>query len=536
MRKRAVVLTVILVLPVLLASCARAPKGHEFTIIGHGDIHGQLDPFTTSADTDGDGEKETFQIGGISRIASMIRSVEEENPGTVAVIFSGDALSDIYFHTFKGRAVYGLMSESGYEISVYGNHEFDKGPDDLATAVRSAGFDFICTDLAIDGTPLEGTCVPYLLEDYDGLSVGYFSLITEGLPYLSSPGVISLTGTNAETAERAVSELREMGADLVVALTHIGLDEDIKLAGAVDGIDIIFGGHSHSYVDEPVRVGDTFIVPGGERGTHLMRIDLETDAEGRLATETLHYEKIPVAASVPVSEDVEEMLAVYRDSLPEAVVLGTTEVAWDLSSPAVRGGESPVANLVNDRMRDKFGVDFVMNNAGAFRGKMVYEPGPVTDVMLRAIDEFGNHAIMFTLSGSYVKEILERSAACFGEGGLLHASGLRYEIDLAGTPQELAQDESGEWTVTTPGERVTAIEVLGDDGAWLPFDAERDYRVLSNSFLINKAGDGYFWFGKYGRDMENTYSTFYSILEEIVNKEGVLNPEPPDGRFMVTGT
>jgi 5'-nucleotidase len=186
-------------------------------------------------------------------------------------------------------------------------------------------------------------------------------------------------------------------------------------------------------------------------------------------------------------------------------------------------------------MREKFGVDMVLNNAGAFRGKRVFEPGPVTDVMLRSIDEFGNDAIMFTIEGRHVKEILERSAASFGEGGLLHASGLRYVIDLSRTPQEIGQDEAGGWSVVVQGQRVSDIEVEAEDGSWHPLDTESEYRVLSNSFLVEKSGDGYFWFGEYGRDMENTYSTFYSILEEIVNGEGVLNPAAPDGRLKVTG-
>jgi 5'-nucleotidase/UDP-sugar diphosphatase len=531
---------------VFLASCSPAPESreitappalesHELTIIGLGDIHGQLDSYASMADMDGDGTEETVSTGGISRIARLIRSIEEENPGTVAVVFSGDALSDLYFHTFKGRAIYGLMSEAGYEISVFGNHEFDKGPVELARALRSADFEFICTDLAVEGTPLDGACAPFLIENYDGLSVGYFSLITEGLPYLSSPGDLTLSGGNVVVAQHAVQELRDRGADVIVALTHVGLERDVEIAGLVPGIDIIFGGHSHSYVDEPIRVGDTFIVAGGERGTHLMRLDLETDAEGRLDTRSVGYEMLSINAAVPGAGDIEERLAVYRDSLPEAVVLGVTEVAWDLSSTAVRGGESTVANLVNDRMRDKFGVDIVLNNAGAFRGKKVYEPGPVTDVMLRSIDEFGNDAIMMTLDGSRIMEILERSAANFGEGGLLHASGLRYTIDMWKTQQQLVQDPSDGWIVTVPGERVSDVQVAAADGSWQPLDTEMEYRVLSNSFLVEKDGDGYFWFGKYGRDRENTYSTFYSILEEIVNKEGVLNPEEPDGRLKVNG-
>lgn len=517
----------------LLTSCSRAPQGHELTIIGMGDLHGQLDSYASMTDTDGDGVDETVSIGGIARIATLIRDIEHENPGTVAVVFSGDALSDTYFHTFKGRAIYGLMSDAGWEISIFGNHEFDKGPQDLAAALSSADFEFLCTDLAIDGTPLDDLCVPYLIEDYDGLRVGYFSLITEGLPYLSSPGNLTLTGGNADVALQAVRELRGRGAQVIVALTHIGLDEDIKLAREIPGIDIIFGGHSHSYVDKAIRIGGTFIVPGGYGGTHLMRIDLETGPAGRMDIQSVRYEKLPIDAAITAASDIDERLTVYRDSLPEAIVLGMTEVPWDLSSEAVRCGESPVANLVNDRMRDKFGVDIVLNNAGAFRGKKVYEPGPVTDVMLRSIDEFANDAIMLTLDGSLLKPILERSAANFCEGGLMHASGLRYAIDITKTAQAIGQDENGAWTVTVPGERVTDIQVEAPDGTWHAVDPNAEYRVLSNSFIISKGGDGYFWFSRYGRDKENTYSTFYSILEEIVNNEGVLDPEPPDGRLSV---
>jgi len=82
---------------------------------------------------------------------------------------------------------------------------------------------------------------------------------------------------------------------------------------------------------------------------------------------------------------------------------------------------------------------------------------------------------------------------------------------------------------------VTDIQIATAHGTWEPLDAAREYRVLTNSFLVNQAGDGYFWFGEYGRDQENTYSTIYSILEEIANRAGALNPGQPDGRIRVTG-
>jgi 5'-nucleotidase len=189
--------------------------------------------------------------------------------------------------------------------------------------------------------------------------------------------------------------------------------------------------------------------------------------------------------------------------------------------------------MVNDAMREKFPVDIVMNNSGAFRGRALYKPGPVTDVMLAEIDEFGNEAYMFDLQGRYLKHVLERSAASFGGGGLLQVSGLRYTIDLTKQAPELSRSEAGAWDVVVTGERVVAAEVLQDDGTWAPVDPDRTYRILSNSFLVDHEGDGYFWFKAHGKHFENTYSTFASILTEIVGSEGVLNPPEPDGRLTI---
>jgi 5'-nucleotidase len=262
-------------------------------------------------------------------------------------------------------------------------------------------------------------------------------------------------------------------------------------------------------------------------------LDVVTDDDGRLLFDQVDYELIPVVDPIAPAADVEAKLAEFRNAMPEAVVLGRTDVDWDLSKPAVRGGSSSVANLINDRMREKFGVDIVLNNAGAFRGRGVYKAGPVTDVMFEEIDEFRNDAYLFDLEGRYILPILERSAASFGEGGLLHVSGLKYTIDLTRPAQVISRSEDGTWTVDVPGERVTDVQVLQDDGTWAPVDPDHTYRVLANSFLVAHEGDGYFWFKKHLSNLENTYSTFYSIMAEIAANEGVLNPEPPDDRMTV---
>jgi 5'-nucleotidase len=527
------VLVLAVVLPLLLSSCTQAPKTDapvqdapktfKLTIIGTADLQGMLEPSMMKLDADGDGREEEVSAGGIARIATLIRQIQDETENPVVVVSAGDDLMNRYFHTFKGQAIFGLMSDAGYELYAFGNHEFDKGPEVLAAALDSTEFECICTDLAVEGTPLEGRCAPWLIKDYEGLKVGFFSLMTEGFPYVTSGKSVEITGTNLETAHRAVRELRGAGAQLVVGLTHVGYGRDLEIARSVPGIDVIFGGHSHEYAKTAYRMGGTIVVNGGEKGPYLVRLDLTTNEFGKLDLANVRSELIPVTDAVPADEDIEAKLAVYQEQFPEAIVLGQTEVPWDMTKDTLRRGESPVANLVNDRMRDKFRVDIVLNNAGAFRGKKVYQPGPVTDVMLHEIDEFSQ--------GRYILEVLERSAASFGGGGLLHAAGLRYTVDLTRTEQELRQSADGTWSVSVPGERVVEATVLDADGEWKPLDPDRDYTVLSNSFIVQHEGDGYFWFKRYATNAENTYSTFYSILAEIACNEGVLNPEAPDGRL-----
>ena len=532
MRRYELAAALILVI-VILASCGHVPKSYELTIIGTADLQGLLEPIAEETGCDGDGVCKSVEMGGIARIGTRIHEIIGENPSRVVVVSAGDDLMNRYFHTYKGEAIFKLMSMAGYQIYAFGNHEFDKGSEVLAAALDHAGFDCLCTDLVVRGTVLEGLCEPYYIRDYDGLKVGFFSLMTEDFPLVTSADDIDMVGGNFEVAINAVRKLRESEAQVVVAVTHIGVEEDFRLAQAVPGIDIIFGGHSHDYIPKVLRTDGTLIVNGGEKGSALVRLDVTTDERGRLDMKTPQVELIPIDESVTPDPAIEAVLEDYKELFPNAIVLGRTEVDWDLRKEAIREGESPVANLVNDHMREKFGVDIVINNAGAFRGKTVYPAGPLTDVMLKEIDEFGNYAYSLRLDGRYLLEVLERSAASYGEGGWLHVSGLKYTVDLSGASQVLEKTASGEWAVTTPGSRVRSVMVLEDDGSWAPLDPDAMYSMLSNSFIVKNAGDSYFWFKRYGQSVKNTYSTFYSILAEVISNNEVLNPASPDGRVRI---
>ena len=140
---------------------------------------------------------------------------------------------------------------------------------------------------------------------------------------------------------------------------------------------------------------------------------------------------------------------------------------------------------------------------------------------------------MMDIEGKYLRQVLEHSATLYGEGGLMQVSGLHYTIDLSKQAQVIKQKDDGSWVIEQEGERVTQINIESTDGTLLPLEDTRQYKVLSNAYLVNHAGDGYFWFGQYGTGQKNTYTTFYTIMTEYVEKNTILDPKALDGRLKI---
>ncbi len=125
-------------LSVLVMSCAGVRQQESFrklTIIGTADLQGTLDPISVKDDKK--------PVGGIARIATVLKSVKAENNGSVVAVSTGDDLMNKYFHAFKAKAIYETMSAAGYDLYAFGNHEFDKGPEVLADGVKQSGFQSI---------------------------------------------------------------------------------------------------------------------------------------------------------------------------------------------------------------------------------------------------------------------------------------------------------------------------------------------------------------------------------------------------------
>ena len=496
------------------------------SIVGTADLQGMLEPSIQKIDLDGDGKRDKVEMGGISHLTTLYKLLKKENPNTV-VVSAGDDLMGRYFHVFKGKAILSMMSYAGYDFYAFGNHEFDKGSDVLADALEGVAFTSLCSDLNVSSSKLNNKCQPYAIKEIDGINVGFFSLIVEKLINSTGEKKVTLLANNISTAKRMVQELKEKGATVIVLISHIGYKVDVALAKQVKGIDLIFGGHSHVYIKKIGRIHKTAIVNGGEQGSQVVKVDLPLDKDLKVIHSKIRMQKIPVTSEYIADKVVEKHLKWYQEKLPKSIVLGQTKRDWLMDSKFNRKGESTVANMVNDLLRDKYKVNIVLNNAGAFRGKKLYTKGDITNNMLKEIDEFGNYAYLLTLKGEYLKPILEKSAANYGHGGLLHASGLKYTIELP-KEKQVTKDEK----ILKKGNRVKDIKVL-KKGQWVDLDIKKEYTLVINSFIGREDGDGFFWFRKYGTDIQNTYATFYSIMSEEIDEKKELTPKEKDGRLII---
>ncbi|WP_228855290.1 bifunctional metallophosphatase/5'-nucleotidase [Desulfomarina profundi] len=505
---------------VSIADLSASPRSaaKQLTIIGTGDLQGRLDPVREFVP--GMASRKTAVTGGISRIATLIKQIRQETQNPVIVLSSGDDLMGRYFHQFKGKAIFTLMEMAGYDILGLGNHDFDGGPGVLAEALESVSMIALCSDLQVEGTVMEKSCSPYLIRNYQGIRIGFFSLMTRNFPVITSTGKIKLSIDRKNTARKMVSLLRKKGARIIIAVTHTGNREDHKLAGETTGIDIIFGGHSHDYTATVEQTGDTLIVNGGEKGMALVRLDVNLDSSGHIIPDSAKYTLLPVSASIAPEKRVADTLKHYRDQLPKAAIIGNTLKNWDLTKTALRTGESPVADLVTDTIRTRFNADIVLFNSGAFRGNTSYPAGPVTDTMIAEIDEFENDIILLTIKGKHLLQILETSAGKLGTGGFLQVSGIRLSI----SPASPANADSS---------RIKSIKTVDPDGSLHPLDPERDYLLATNDFLALHGGDGYGQFRQYGHDIRNTYSTMGSIMIDRFLREQTVSPAKPDGRITI---
>ncbi len=485
--------SLVVLLAALWCVCAQP---QYVTILHFNDFHGQLLPL----------EVDGKSLGGMARIATMVDATRDWNDAhstTTLLLEAGDILQGTPLSTvFHGEPDFICLNMIGVDVMTLGNHEFDFGQDNLATRTKQARFPLISANIRRAATG-ETLTKPHVTLDIAGVPALIFGLTSKDTPIESN--VKNMVGLEfldpIEVAREIVSEKR---ADhpIIIALTHIGLEEDLKLAKAVPGIDVIIGAHSHDAVKEPIRVGDTLICQAGSKGAYLGQFDAFFE-DGDVSRYRGFLRE--VNDTVRADPEVERVIARYADTLNERIkrVIATSKVPLNGVRDELRSGETNLGNLLADILRAYAATDVAIINGGGIRASI--NEGPITVEEVMMVLPFGNQLATVELTGAQLLEALKHDASLpRPDGGFLQVSGL---------------------SMTIRGAEVSNVQVDG-----VPLALEKTYKVAMPEFLL-AGGNGYTMFEK-GKDPRALGTTLSAIVVQSLEAMGTVDATV-EGRIVV---
>lgn len=452
--------------------------------IGHtNDVHGHvLD----------DGNSEM----GYAKLATLIQSLEDENPNTF-LIDAGDMIQGtIYSNLSQGEAIPPLVNPLGYDLMVAGNHEFDFGHDQLKKVAKMFDFPVLGANvLNPKGDPL---LEPYVITEISGKKFAFLGLLTNETPILTHPdNVKGLTFNDpVDTAKEWVPKLQEL-ADEVIIVSHSGLTADREMAKQVQGVDLIIGGHSHMKLSQPERVNGVYIVQDWEYSKSLGRVDLfyHDDELVHFSGGLIEYNKDTIADPATIQR-VDRLKQTADRQLNDKIAKAS--VLLDGERTKIRAEETNLGNLVADAMLERtrsmpgFEADVALANGGSIRASI--QAGDITKRNLYDVLPFPNTLAIVEVTGKELRAALENGVSQITEGGgrFPQVSGMSFTFDVK----------------KDIGSRVTNVKVGGS-----AIEDAKTYRVATNDFII-AGGDGYDTMKK--ENALNTGLTLYEIVEQYL--------------------
>jgi 5'-nucleotidase len=409
--------------------------------------------------------------GGLARLLTLKKQAVKENPNTL-FLMGGDTISpSVESITYKGSQMIDAWNTVGLDYAVFGNHEFDFGPETLRQRMSESKFVWLGANV-LDKTTGKtfADTPPFVIREMGGVKIGIVGLVLPETQTTSKPGAnVQLTGF-CETAKRIVPEIRKQGANVVIGLTHLSMAEDKELAKCAE-FDLILGGHEHTLLQSSSAGTPIFKMTADARemGKFNLQINRQT---GKL--ESMDWEIIPVNQSITDAPEFAAITDKYKDLIAKlSAKVGETGVRLNALSADNRQRETNVGNLVGDVFRAATGADAALINGGSIRADLTFEPGVLTERDVLSILPFGNEVVKIEVSAVALRQALEHGVARSAEdnepGRFPQVSGIRYAFDAS----------------RPAGSRIIEIFVNGK-----PLDRGKTYTLALTKY-VQEGGDGY---------------------------------------------
>jgi 2',3'-cyclic-nucleotide 2'-phosphodiesterase (5'-nucleotidase family) len=458
---------IMLLVSVLILSCNYVFAGDitKLTILHTNDIHGHYLP-TKATWLDGEPD-----IGGFEALSYYVARERDDATNSLLLdagdFMTGSMICDIEYMGAYGGALVAMMNLTGYDGMIPGNHEFDISVTNFRALENIAEFPVLCANMSKENESLIEKA--YHIYDVGGLKVGVI-----GLTYHQMRGMVSdpnLEGFDSIEPDSIMDSLItevDPATDVIIVLSHLGLDYDRRLAQITEGLDLIVGGHSHVELEKPEMVNGVLIVQAGSNCQFLGRIDLTVEGDsvvdynGRLIPMLTENISPDSEVSAMVSRFSSEIEDIYGE------VIGKLKHRWEHAY----GEETVIGDWVTDVLKNRLYADVAIINSGAIRRDL--GPGDITVRDILELLPFDNEVVTFVCSGKQLRSIA-------GQNIVHSAEGYVYPLQISGM--------TFSWCETDSGNQIVDIMINGQ-----PIDSDRSYTVASIDYVVIYNSPRYFGF------------------------------------------
>jgi 5'-nucleotidase / UDP-sugar diphosphatase len=512
----------VFVLFLLLGLTMTGQTEKKITILHTNDLHSRLIGYAPESVYTPLTINDDKTVGGFARIAALIKTEKENSQGTTLVFDAGDFFMGTLFPSLEKETGFQLrlMKKMGYDAIGLGNHEYDFGPEWLADVIKASLSkgeipSLLSGNAVFDKKDSSDDALEKLFEDNiigrkliinkDSIKIGIFSIIGKDAVVVAPKAAPVTFIKQLSFAKKMVKELREENCNIVICLSHSGVyrekngawgGEDVELARAVRGIDLIIGGHSHSKLEQPLIVKGTLIVQTGEFGQFVGRLSL-TFSAGKLLVD--NYELLPVDDKIMGDKETNRLIDEQKERISKEIL---NPLGIDYDKPVAETNFIIEGNEVGNFMESNLGpmvadaIHYYVNSSGG-KGTDVtmVAAGVLFDRILpgvqTAADIFrvvplgsgkdnvpGYPLTRLYVTGRELKSILEVLQIAYKSSpdNFCYYSGLRVEYD----PEMILL------------QKIKKIEIVHTDGSTTKVDFSKKnksiYSVTANSYMMEFIG------------------------------------------------
>ncbi len=359
------------------------------------------------------------KIDNYGQFKALVDKIRDENKYVLLFAagdnFTGNPIVDM--HDDRGFPIIDLMNDLDFNATAVGNHEFDYGQEKLAKRIQQADFPFLSANIKDNSGRLE--LKPYEIIQLDnGIKVGVISAIqlgTGGIPDSHPSNLRDLIFTDGIEELKKYGSLRD-SCHIFIALTHLGFEKDIELAGVMPQLDLILGGHTHTLTNPAHNANGVTIMQAGSGVRNLCKVTLYlvNNSIVKVLPEILSITSFKVS-----DKEINRKLEVYNDNKELNRVIG--------SSSKKLSGSDELGSMMTDAVTSLESVDIAFQNEGGIRVDYL-NAGPITIKDIYKMDPFGNEVILIRMKASEIKSLILNAYKDANNDIDLQVSGLTYTI------------------------------------------------------------------------------------------------------------